>query len=144
MTHLVYPFRRFHQGMIADAYSVGWTLRVLLSGVPPNLSVSSYLLKAEAEIKTASYSSGWCCFGSQPTIDLPKLRDTAEFPKEAALLINALTKRNIDQRMTVREAQSHPYIKGMPGEKEYELPVGDIPANHGDPVVPLKCSVTLG
>jgi hypothetical protein len=77
-------------------------------------------------------------------MELPKLRDTSEFPKEAALLINALTKQNVDRRMTVREAQSHPYIKGMPGEREYELPEGDIPSKHGDPVVPLKCSLTLG
>jgi serine/threonine protein kinase len=132
-------------GMIADSYSVGWTLRVVLSGVPPNQSVSSYMLKVEAEMKANAHSSGCCCFGSaQPTMELPKLRDTSEFPKEAALLINALTKRNVDQRMTVREAQSHPYIKGMPGEKEYELPEGDIPSKHGDPVVPLKCSLTLG
>ena len=83
-----------------------------------------------------------CCCRSKPEEEEPlRLRDISELPKEAAHLINSLTKRNAEDRMTVREAQSHPYIKGTSDEEPYKLPVGDIPAKHGDPVVPLKCAL---
>lgn len=126
-------------GMTADSYSVGWTIRVVLTGVPPNESVSDYVSKLEAEqYARESGCLSFCC-GSKP-IEKNNLRDTDEIPAEALHLVNSLTKRNMEERMTVREAQSHPYIKGSPNEQPYKLPVGDIPAKHGDPVVPLRCS----
>lgn len=129
-------------GMIADSYSAGWTMRVVLTGVPPNQTLSSYMAKKEAEELSATGGCLFCC-GSKPTKEKPRLRDTSELPVEALHLIKSLTKRNVEERMTVREAQSHPYIKGLSDEEPYELPVGDIPAKHGDPVVPLKCAESL-
>lgn len=126
-------------GMIADSYSVGWTIRVILTGVPPNQTVSSYLEKMQAEEIVSSGGCFFCC-GKQPEPVKKNLRDTSEIPADAAHLINSLTKRNVEERMTVREAQLHPYIRGASDEIPYELPVGDIPARHGDPVVLLKCA----
>jgi serine/threonine protein kinase len=131
-------------GMNVDAFSVGWTLRVTLTGVPPDYSISSYFDKMVAEEMQMEDSSCLCfCSSRKEEKELRKLRDVSELPKEAVHLLSALTKRNADERMTVREAQSHPYICGLPGEEPYKMPLGDIPAKHGDPVVPLKCAKSL-
>jgi hypothetical protein len=128
-------------GMNVDAFSVGWTLRVILTGVPPNHSISSYLKVVEEDVQVEP--SCFCFCSREQEKEARKLRDISELPTEAIHLISALTKQNAGDRMTVREAQSHPYISGRPGEKPYEMPVGDIPAKHGDPVVPLKCAQSL-
>mmetsp|Transcript_20038 Transcript_20038/g.56841 ORF Transcript_20038/g.56841 Transcript_20038/m.56841 type:complete len:106 (+) Transcript_20038:2-319(+) len=92
---------------------------------------------------------GCCCFGGG-TVDKPKegrppfrVRDTDEMPKGATLFIAALTKPNPEDRLSIREAQNHPWIRGDDKEEIYEVVQGDIPSHHGDPVVPLKCAGEL-
>ena len=130
-------------GMIVDAYSVGWTLRVIMTGIPPNVSISQYMRK-RANTETLPVETGCLCF--KRTIPPPpevRVRDASEIPKDATLLIVMLTKTNPEERLTVREAQIHPYIRGHHGEDPFALPAGDIPSNCGDPVVPLKCAKNL-
>jgi serine/threonine protein kinase len=138
-------------GMIVDAYSVGWTLRVILTGVPPNATISQYLRKHDGEaVQEEVKEVGCCCFGGGGGVGTPaeprhkfRVRDTDEIPKAATLFISALTKQNPEERMTVREAQNHPWIKGSDKEPQYEFPQGDYPSHHGDPVVPLMCANDL-
>jgi serine/threonine protein kinase len=126
-------------GMIVDAYSVGWTLRVVLTGIPPNVTISQYMRKITLAQEQVG-ETGCLCFKSTPPPRQPiKVRDIADIPKDATLLITMMTKTNPDERMTVREAQIHPYIRGV-GVNPFELPQGDYPSRHGDPVVPLKCA----
>lgn len=133
-------------GMIVDAYSVGWTLRVILTGVPPNLTISEYIRKKESKTTSENMEAASCCF-CFPSKPLPtfeyKIRDTPDIPPPATLLVTSLTKKNPDERMTVREAQSSPWIQGGDGEEPYELAFGDFPSRHGDPVVPLTCAPRL-
>ncbi|KAG7360482.1 serine/threonine protein kinase [Nitzschia inconspicua] len=138
-------------GMIVDAYSVGWTLRVILTGVPPNSTISQYLRKHNGkEASEEMEEVGCCCFG-RPTLletrmnNKPpfRVRDTDEMPREATLFISCLTKSNPEDRMSIREAQLHPWIRGGDGEEPYEVTQGDYPSHHGDPVVPLKCAGDL-
>jgi serine/threonine protein kinase len=134
-------------GMIVDAYSVGWTLRVILSGVPPNSTISQYMRKYDGkEVLEEMEEVGCCCFGGSgevPNRPPFRVRDTDQMPKGATLFISALTKMNPDDRMSVREAQNHPWIKGDDFEQQYTIVQGDIPSLHGDPVVPLKCAGKL-
>ena len=93
----------------------------------------------------------WFC--SEKTSDKSKskekpnfrVRDTDEMPKEATLFISALTKKDPEERMSIRQAQLHPWIRGDEdsGEAPYIVPQGDYPSHHGDPVVPLKCAGDL-
>ena len=64
-------------------------------------------------------------------------------PMGATLFISALTKPNPEDRLSIREAQSHPWIRGDETEEPYEVVQGDFPSHHGDPVVPLKCAGEL-
>lgn len=137
-------------GMIVDAYSVGWTLRVILTGVPPNSTISQYMRKYNGkEVSEELEEVTCCCFGggtsSKPKEAKPpfRVRDTDEMPKGATLFISALTKPNPEDRLSIREAQNHPWIKGDETETPYEVVQGDIPSHHGDPVVPLKCAGEL-
>jgi serine/threonine protein kinase len=135
-------------GMIVDAYSVGWTLRVILTGVPPNSTISQYLRKHSIHEPSEEVVEVGCCCFSSPTLSEPpkenklpfRVRDTNELPREAALFISSLTKSNPDDRMSIREAQLHSWIRGNDPEGPYEVTQGDIPSHHGDPVVPLNCA----
>jgi serine/threonine protein kinase len=134
-------------GMIVDAYSVGWTLRVILTGVPPNSTISQYMRKYDGkEVPEDIEQVGCCCFGRKVEKNKKppfRVRDTHQMPKGATLFISALTKMNPDDRLSVREAQNHPWIKGDDFETEFKVIQGDIPSLHGDPVVPLKCAGQL-
>ena len=137
-------------GMIVDAYSVGWTLRVVLTGVPPNSTISQYMRKHNGrQVEEEVEEVGCCCFGGGGNNPLNeprppfRVRDIDEMPKAATLFISALTKQNPEERMTVREAQNHEWIRGGDKETPYEVTQGDFPSHHGDPVVPLKCAGEL-
>jgi serine/threonine protein kinase len=152
-------------GMIVDAYSVGWTLRVILTGVPPNQTISKYMRKYDGQEPSAEmFDEVVCCcpffFGggggseddgktdnddkSNKSKEKPnfRVRDTDEMPKEATLFISSLTKKDPEERMSIRQAQLHPWIRGDE-EPPYVVPQGDYPSHHGDPVVPLKCAGEL-
>lgn len=150
-------------GMIVDAYSVGWTLRVILTGVPPNQTISKYMRKYDGqEPSTELFDEVICCcpflFGGGGSDESRKadvkkakekpnfrVRDTDELPQEATMFLLALTKKNPEERMSIRQAQLHPWIRGNEnsGEPRYIVPQGDYPSHHGDPVVPLKCAGEL-
>jgi serine/threonine protein kinase len=132
-------------GMIVDAYSVGWTLRVAMTGVPPNFTISEYMqehdyvvMEGEEEDKPES-----CCCCALVDTSSVVIRDPSMLPKNATLLITKMTEKKPEDRMTVREAQDHPWIRGAPGVHAYNLPQGDYPSLHGDPVVPLECAPEL-
>lgn len=139
-------------GMIVDAYSVGWTLRVALTGVLPQFTISEYMDEREGVILEAPGDEdeisrppeGCCCFASS---ELPpvRIRDPSILPAAATLLITRLTEKKPEDRMTVREAQNDPWITGEASDDDphYTLPQGDVPSGHGDPVVPLKCADEL-
>jgi serine/threonine protein kinase len=132
-------------GMIVDAYSVGWTLRVAITGVPPNFTISQYLQERDNVIMEGDESvtaEACCCFkpiGGSPI----RIRDPSMIPPDAAVIISNMTELQPEKRMTVREAQTHRYIAGGPGEDPYTPPQGDYPSNHGDPCVPLECAGLL-
>jgi len=131
-------------GMIVDAYSVGWTLRVILTGIPPNVTISEYMRKVA--LKREQIGENCClCFKSKapPPPEL-KVRDISQLPKDATLLISMLTRTKPENRITVREAQKHPYIRGGTNDEPiFELPCGDFPSKCGDPIVPLKSAKEL-
>lgn len=132
-------------GMIVDAYSVGWTLRVTMTGVPPNFTISEYMEERESVIMEGDDEDrpSGCCFCAAVSSPSVKIRDPTMLPQNATILITKMTEKQPEDRMTVREAQNHPYIAGGPGEPKFSPPQGDYPSLHGDPVVPLDCAEEL-
>jgi serine/threonine protein kinase len=135
-------------GMIVDAYSVGWTLRVAMTGVPPNFTISEYMEERDNVVigddDDDDVPESCCCFFP---IEVPviRIRDPAMLPPAAALMLQRMTEKQPEARMTVREAQNDPYIVRSATDKDdkWVMPMGDYPSKHGDPVVPLKCAAEL-
>ena len=132
-------------GMIVDAYSVGWTLRVAMTGVPPNFTLSEYMKERDSVVLEGEEEEivETCCCMKGDFRPYVKVREPSMLPYEATLLVATMTEKKPELRMTVREAQLHPYILGNENEERYSLPQGDIPSGHGDPVIPLKCAPEL-
>lgn len=132
-------------GMIVDAYSVGWTLRVAMTGVPPNFTLSEYMKERDSVVLEGEEEeiADTCCCMKGDFRPYVKVREPSMLPYEATLLVATMTEKKPELRMTVREAQLHPYILGNENEERYSLPQGDIPSGHGDPVIPLKCAPEL-
>lgn len=134
-------------GMIVDSYSVGWTLRVAMTGIPPNFTMSEYMKERDGvaleDEEKEMQGGGRCCWGGAPPAPEIVIRDPAKLPLEATLLIKAMTQKLPEDRMTVRESQNHAWIAGKEGEKKYTCTQGDFPSKHGDPVVALNCAEYL-
>lgn len=132
-------------GMIVDAYSVGWTLRVAMTGVPPNFTLSEYMKERDSVVLEGEEEevADTCCCMKGDFRPYVKVREPSMLPYEATLLVATMTEKKPELRMTVREAQLHPWIMGNENEERYSLPQGDIPSGHGDPVIPLKCAPDL-
>lgn len=122
--------------------------------MPPNFTISEYVLERGAVLLGGEESeesdddenqeSYCCCFGP---VEIPavRVRDPANLPSEATILLTRLTEKKPENRISVREAQLDPWIAGgiNADDEPYELPQGNIPSRHGDPVVPLDCAAEL-
>jgi serine/threonine protein kinase len=125
-------------GMSADAYSVGTTLRFMLTGVPPDVSVNEFL---------ASKNSVMSKFGRNLKKSFGKGKDkrkkrykyTSDLPKEAAKVVLGLTHWNEASRTTVRSARNYDWIKAsytMKDEKDHPLS-----NDHRGEIDFLKCAL---
>jgi len=122
-------------GLIADAYSLGTTLKECLTGVPASvdeMDVEAYMKKKSKQ----SFSSK--LMGKKKR--KRTFRNMTDLPSDAALLVNKLSERDAKNRITVREAQINRYIAGGLGEPRYQLPEGDVKTTSGSKMVYLKCA----
>ena len=122
-------------GLIADAYSLGTTLKECLTGVPASvdaMDVETYMKKKSKQ------SLGSKLMGKKKRKRV--FRKMTDLPSDAALLVNKLSERNAKNRITVREAQINRYISGGMGDPIYKLPQGDIKTNSGSKMVYLRCA----
>eukprot|EP00568_Trieres_chinensis_P019684 CAMPEP_0183319314 /NCGR_PEP_ID=MMETSP0160_2-20130417/63207_1 /TAXON_ID=2839 ORGANISM="Odontella Sinensis, Strain Grunow 1884" /NCGR_SAMPLE_ID=MMETSP0160_2 /ASSEMBLY_ACC=CAM_ASM_000250 /LENGTH=186 /DNA_ID=CAMNT_0025485765 /DNA_START=67 /DNA_END=627 /DNA_ORIENTATION=+ len=134
-----------HYGLLSDSYSVGVTLREILTGVPAfETDIDTFIRFEEVRDypfgKTLSKLFS-CARSKQKGRRKKRYRYVDQVPKAAAEMVKALTEANESDRLTVREAQTRPWITGEDeGEVGYDIPRGDIPSHHGDPIVFLKCA----
>lgn len=122
-------------GLIADAYSLGTTLKECLTGVPASvdaMDVETYMKKKSKQ------SLGSKLMGKKKRKRV--FRKMTDLPSDAALLVNKLSERNAKNRITVREAQINRYIGGGMGDPIYKLPQGDIKTNSGSKMMYLRCA----
>jgi len=124
------------------------------TGVPPNFTISEYMMERGAilmddeeggEESDDETKESFCCCFAPVEIPVVRIRDPSLLPSEATLLLTRLTEKKPENRMTVREAQMDPWIAGgmNKDDERYDLPQGNIPSYHGDPVVPLDCATEL-
>jgi serine/threonine protein kinase len=101
-------------GMVADAFSVGATIRYILTGVPPNENIDEVIRAQKNPLAKASRWMG----RKMAKPDAPKqrkknYRKIKECPPEAVKLVLGMTHRDAKQRTTVRAARKYPWINNV-------------------------------
>ncbi|KAL7531956.1 hypothetical protein ACHAXR_004334, partial [Thalassiosira sp. AJA248-18] len=128
--------------LISDAYAVGATLSEITTGVPPGQDAQTYVdknrrIKMPKKQNSISklkrkLSRQFSSSSDHHTYDI-QLRHMHELPELAADLITSLMMENVDERLSVREAQDHEWIGGYD-----TLAHGDVPSRHDDPMVFIR------
>ena len=130
-------------GLIADAFSVGCTIKVLLTGVPADVADVMSFIGANDNVLANILSTIFACGKSKKDGRRRKrYKFLDETPKMARDLVGKLMKPKIEDRLTVPLARDEPWIKGGcdANDPVVKLPEGDIPFGNDDPVVCLKCA----
>lgn len=110
-------------GMHADAFSVGSTLRYVITGVPPHENVAHYIrMRQNSTPKLMKWFGNLCSAENGSMTRKLVFRTSFEVPREAARLIKALTHWKVSERCTVRAAQDFPWIMLKHGEESVVPP----------------------
>ena len=127
-------------GMISDSFAVGTTLRMCLTGVPADENVVEFVSSKNNPVAQLMSAIFGACASKDDNKRKKQYRYLSAIPKDANELLKDLTKPKEEERITVRQAQESPWIKGGEGEAEYTLPEGDYPSTSGSPINFLKCA----
>ena len=95
-------------GLVADSFSVGVTIRYMLTGVPPTMTIDEYVSSQNNVL--AQICS---CLFSRKKANIPKKRVkyNKELPKELSTLVLGLTHWDSSKRTTVKAAKI--YLKNF-------------------------------
>ena len=101
-------------GLVADAFSVGSTIRFILTGVSPFESVEEVIASHNNPVNKAAR---WIRGKLKKKGVKPKkrYRSSADIPVEAVRLVKGLTQPNASKRTTVRDARLDPYVDEVVG-----------------------------
>lgn len=130
-------------GLIADAYSIGATIKVLLTGVPADENEMEFMGSHDNPLLKVLTSIFSC--GKKGGKRRKRYKWFDETPKAARDLVIKLTKPVYADRLTVPLARDEPWIKGGMNANDpiAELPIGDVPAGNDDPIKFLTCAHTF-
>jgi serine/threonine protein kinase len=101
-------------GMTADAFSVGATMRYILTGVPPYENIDEVIRAQKNPLAKASRWLGKkMAKPGEPKRKKKHYRKIKECPQEAVKLVLGMTHRDPKQRTTVRAARMYPWINDV-------------------------------
>eukprot|EP00957_Ditylum_brightwellii_P183740 13995057-Ditylum_brightwellii.AAC.1 len=101
--------------MVADAFSVGATIRYMLTGVPPGINVEEFMAMQSSPLAVMARLVGKVLKktskkkNKQQNKIKKRYKRGDELPKNAAILVRALTHWDPTKRLTVRAARSYPW-----------------------------------
>lgn len=117
--------------MDADAFSVGATIRHMVTGVPPGEDVEEFMARKNRPVKKLVRSVSRRIGKKHHVKRSKKYRTGLDLPEEINDLVQSLTHYDSFKRATVRSVTKHPWIKvSAASGKELE---------HGGEVLFLKC-----
>lgn len=127
-------------GMTADAFSVGTTLRYMLTGVPPDVSINDFMASKNSVFSKVGRSLK-SSFGKNKDGKKMKKRYkyTRELPTEASKVVLGLTHWNERSRTTVRSARNYEWIKSSYFMKDEKDPISS--NEHHGKINFLKCAL---
>lgn len=97
-------------GMTTDAYSVGVTLRYMLTGVPPEESISEFVARKNSMVSKLGRSFRKK-IGKDKDKRQKRYKFTSDLPREASKVVMGLTHWKETVRTTVRSARNYEWIK---------------------------------
>mmetsp|Transcript_11379 Transcript_11379/g.24272 ORF Transcript_11379/g.24272 Transcript_11379/m.24272 type:complete len:450 (-) Transcript_11379:269-1618(-) len=132
-------------GMDADAFSVGATIRHMVTGVAPGIDVEDFIASKNQPIKKLARAlKSRVKKGSNPK-RIKKYRLGEDLPGEVCDLVEILTFYNSRKRATVRSVTDHSWIKlsasaSSNGNGKLEGKAAANPIKSLGPVVYLQCA----
>ena len=126
-------------GLISDAYSIGCTIRVMLTGVPAKEKSEMAFMSSQGGALSAIFS---CCSTDRGKRKR-RYKWLDETPKPARDLVLKLMNPVYADRLSVPLAREELWIRGgmTADDPVVALPTGDIPAGIDDPIVFLTCAI---
>lgn len=109
-------------GMTADAYSIGTTIRYMLTGVPPDVSISDFMADKNSTINVIGRKLKKKFSNKDKQKRKKRFKYTSQLPKEASNVVLGLTHWNERSRTTVRSARNFKWIQSsytMKNEKSH-------------------------
>ena len=118
-------------GMTADAFSVGATIRHMVTGVPPSINVEDFIASKNHPLKKFAKSMRKRIKKDDKKRH-KKYRLGSDLPEEVEDLIQKLTYSIAESRATLRSVTVHPWIKASREDNEAVQ-------HSGGPIVYLEC-----
>ncbi len=128
-------------GLIADAYSVGKTIRYMLTGVPPEQSVNDFLAEKNNVMNILGRKVGKIMAKDKGKNRKKKYRRTSDLPKAASKVVLGLTHWNERSRTTIRSARKYEWIKLSYSMQSEEGHVESVASEHHGKIHFLKCAL---
>lgn len=127
-------------GLVSDAFSVGATIKMVLTGVPAGENEMEFISANDSAL--GNILDAICGCGKKNDGKRRKrYKFLDETPKPARELVGKLMKAKEDERLTVPLARVEPWIKGgNENDPLFQMPVGDHSGGNDDPIVCLKCA----
>ncbi len=126
-------------GLIADAYSVGKTIRYMLTGVPPEQSVNDFLAEKNSVMNILGRKVGKIMAKDKGKNRKKKYRRTSDLPRAASKVVLGLTHWNERSRTTIRSARKYEWIKLSYSMQSEEGHVESVASEHHGEIHFLKC-----
>jgi len=98
-------------GLLVDAYSLGCTIRYMMTGVPPHERVEDYIAAQNSVCLKIARALG--CGKPDPNKRQPHYRLETSLPADVQRMIKKLTERLEQNRTSVREARRYPWVSTL-------------------------------
>ena len=117
--------------LTADSYSIGCTIKHIVTGVPPGYIVSDFIAEKKRPFKAVLNAM------KRTKRTRPKMyRELSDLPESLADIIQKMTTIDSRKRLTVRAATQHPWIESLVGPDDVMRPE----ARQGERIICLECA----
>eukprot|EP00978_Attheya_sp_CCMP212_P011260 scaffold27679_cov49-Attheya_sp.AAC.2 len=108
-------------GMVADAYSLGATVRHLLTGIPPDMGYDEFMAQRSNVLKSIKKMFQKKKDSKKDAKPKNVYRRNKDLPMEASRLVRGLTHWDPRKRTTVRAARSFPWVSDLLSNEEHDI-----------------------
>ena len=120
-------------GLLVDAFSLGCTIRYMMTGVPPHRRVEDVLAEQKSLGRRFAYWAGKKSGSNDPSKRKKKYRLLHDLPASIPHMIAGMTDKSVMKRLSVRTARCYPWI--------FEVLPDDTPQTSHDKLSYLECAL---